>query len=87
MSWREDRSGSGAVRRPCRFCFLNINHVTIPRRFEPLSCSLKRLRASMEMSNFERKYSLVYLRIISIGKTKPTSEKDLLIECLSERRF
>ena len=43
--------------RDAHFCFPNTDHVTIPRRFEPLSCSLKRLRASKKMSNFERKCS------------------------------
>ena len=38
-------------------CFPNTYHVTFPRRFEPLSCSLERLRASMKMSNFESQYS------------------------------
>jgi len=32
------------------FCFPNTYHVTIPRRFEPLSCSLERLHVSMKMS-------------------------------------
>ena len=34
--------------------------MAIPGSFEPLSCSLKRLRASMKMSKVERKYSLGY---------------------------
>ena len=52
--------------------------MTIPRRFEPLSCSLERLRASMKMSNFERKCSPEYRHVICIGKTKSTSQKGLL---------
>ena len=53
--------------------------VTIPSRFEPLSsCSLKRLRASMKMANFEGQYSPGYRHMISVGKTKSTSEKGLL---------
>ena len=43
-----------------------------------LLISLSRLRASMKMSNFERKYSPEYRHIICIGKTKSTSEKGLL---------
>ena len=61
-----------------RFCFPNTDHVTKPRRFEPLLCSLKRPRASMKMSHFERKYSPEYRHLICIGKTKSTSEKGLL---------
>ena len=47
------------VRELSRFCVLNTDYVTIPMRFESSPCSLKRLRASMKMSNrdFERKYS------------------------------
>ena len=51
-------------------CFPNKNHVTIPRRFEPLSCSLTGLRASMTMSDFERKYSLGYRHMICLRKQK-----------------
>ena len=61
-----------------RFSFPNTDHVTIPRGFEPLSCSLERPRASMKMSNFERKYSPGYRHMISIVKTKSRSEKGLL---------
>ena len=54
-------------------------------RFEPLSCvSSKRLRASIKMSNLERKYSPVYRHIICIGKTKSTGEKGLLSEFVFE---
>ena len=52
--------------------------MTIPRRFEPLSCSLIRLPASMKMSNFERKYPPGYHPMICNGKAKTTSEKALL---------
>ena len=58
--------------------FPNTDFVTIPRRFEPLSYSLRRLRASMKMSNLEKKYSTGYRLMICIGKTKSTSEKSLL---------
>ena len=34
----------------CTFCFPNADHVMILRRFNPLSCSLKRIHASMNMS-------------------------------------
>ena len=34
----------------CTFCFPNADHVIILRRFDPLSCSLKRVHASMEVS-------------------------------------
>ena len=61
------------------FCFPNADHVTIPRRFEPLACSLERLRASMKISNFERKCSPGNRHMICIGKTKSTSEKGLLL--------
>ena len=52
------------------FCFTNTDHLTVPRRFEPLSCSFKRLCASIKMSNFERKYSPGSRHMICIGKTK-----------------
>ena len=39
-------------------------------RFEPLSSSFKRLRASMKMSTFERKYSPGYRHMICNGKAK-----------------
>ena len=61
-----------------RFCFRNTDHVTLPRRFEPLSCSLKRLRASRKMSNFARKYPPGYCHMICVERTKSTSEKGLL---------
>ena len=38
------------------------------------------LRVSIKMPSFERKYSPGYLHMISIGKTKSTSEKGLLTE-------
>ena len=57
--------------------------MTIPERFEPLLCSLKRLRASMKMSNFEGKYSPGYRHPIGIGETKLTREKDLLLGILN----
>ena len=60
------------------FVFPNTDHVTIPRRFEPLSCSLKRLHASMKTSHLERKYYPGYRHMICIGKTKSTSEKRLV---------
>ena len=44
--------------------------MTIPRRFEPLSCSLTGLRARMTMSDFERKYSPGYRHMICLQKTK-----------------
>ena len=34
----------------CTFCFPNTDHVKILSRFDPLSCSLKRVDASMSMS-------------------------------------
>ena len=34
----------------CTFCFPSTDHVMILRRFDPLSCSLKRVHASMNMS-------------------------------------
>ena len=34
----------------CTFCFPNTEHVMILRRFDPLSCSLKIVHASMNMS-------------------------------------
>ena len=52
--------------------------MTIATRFEPLSNSLKRLRASMKITNLEGKYSPGYRHMICIGKTKSTSEKGLL---------
>ena len=67
------------VHRPC---FHNKNHNYI----DPLSCSLKRLRASMKMSNFERKYCPEYRHMICIGKTKSTSEKGLLSEFVSKSK-
>ena len=54
--------------------FFQYRSWTTPRRFEPLSWLLKRLRASMKMSNFERKYSPRY-HMICIGKTKSINEK------------
>ena len=75
MSWRVDRSGSGAVLRPFPFCFHNTDHMTIPRRFESLSCLLKRLCASMEMSSFERKYSPMHRYMICIRKTIDKAQK------------
>ena len=50
----------------------------ILRRFDPLSCSLKRVRASMNMFERQRIKSPEYHRMICIGKTKCTSEKGLL---------
>ena len=74
-------------------CFRTTDDVTILMRFEPSSCSLKRLRASMKISNFERKYSPEYCHMICIGKTKATNEKvccevlgDVNIACLKTRR-
>ena len=76
MSWRVNRSGSGAVLKPCPFCFHNTDHMTIPtRRFESLSCLLKRLCASMEMSSFEGKYSPMHHHMICIRKTELTKRK------------
>ena len=40
--------------------------MTIPGSFEPLSCSLKRLRANMKMSNFKRNY---YMAKPVLGKS------------------
>ena len=60
------------------FGFPNTDHVTVPRRFELLLCSLKRPRTSMKMSNFERKHSPEYRHMICIGQTTSTSEKGLL---------
>ena len=34
----------------CTFCFPNTDYVMILRRFDPFSCSLKRVHASMNMS-------------------------------------
>lgn len=51
---------------------IKTDHVTIPRRFEPLSCSLKSLRASLKMSD-----SPDYRHMTCIGKIKLTSGKDL----------
>ena len=64
-----------------RPCFPNTDHMTIPTRFQPSSCSLKRLHASTKISNVERKYCAGYRHMICIGKTKSwTSEKGLLSE-------
>ena len=64
-----------------RPCFPNTDHMTIPGRFQPSSCSLKRLHASTKISNVERKYCAGYRHMICIGKTKSwTSEKGLLSE-------
>ena len=41
-------------------------------------CSLRKLRARMKMSNFERKYSPGYRHVICIGKTKSKSQNCLL---------
>ena len=49
--------------------------MTVPRRFELLSCSLKRPCASMKMSNFERKYSSGFRHMICFGKTKIGKQK------------
>ena len=62
----------------CRFCFPNTKHVRIPRRLDALSCSLKRLHASMERPNFERKCSPGNRHII-LG-AESTSEKGLLVD-------
>ena len=43
----------------CPFCFPNKEHMMLPKRFEPLSCSLKGLCATMKMSNFEKMLSCV----------------------------
>ena len=59
--------------------------MAILRRFEPLSCSLKRLHASMKMFNFERKYSPGYRYMICIGKTKSTSKKGQFFNLLLGR--
>ena len=56
----------------------NTDHVTIPKRFEPFSCSFKRQCANMEMSNFDSKHSPGNRHMICIKKTKFTSEKGLL---------
>ena len=49
------------------------------RRFDPLSCSLKKkLRASIKMSNLKRQYSPWYRPMICIGK-KFASGKGLLL--------
>ena len=51
------------------------NHLTIRRRFEPLSCSLEKLRASMKMPNLGRIYSRGPGHMISNGETTSTNEK------------
>ena len=48
--------------------------MTIPRSFEPLLCSLKRLLASMKMSNFKRNY---YMANPVLGKS-PCSDSFFL---------
>ena len=50
----------------------------ILRRFDPLSCSLKRVHASMNMFARQGIKSPEYHHMICIGKTKCTSEKGLL---------
>ena len=55
--------------------FSNTDQVTIPRRSELLPCSM---RASMKMSNFERKHSPWYRCMMCNGKNKIDSEKGVL---------
>ena len=50
----------------------------ILRRFDRLSCSLRRVHASMNMFARQRIKSPEYHHMICIGKTKCTSEKGLL---------
>ena len=55
-----------------------------------LSCSLKRLRASVKMSNCGRKYSPEYRHMTCIGKTKwsignPSSRENLVMTSPYER--
>ena len=57
------------------FVFANTDRVTIPRRLELMLCSIKRPRACMKMSNFQRRYSPGYRHMTCIGKTKSTSGK------------
>ena len=59
----------------CTFCFPNTDHVMILRRFDPLSCLLKRVHTSMNMFARQRIKSPEYHHVICIGKTKCTSEK------------
>ena len=56
----------------------------ILRRFDPLSCSLKRVNASMNMFARQRIKSPIYHHMICIGKTKCASEKGLLILTLAK---
>ena len=59
--------------------FSNTDHLTIPRRFEPLSCSSKRLLVSMKIPNFEKKKnSTGHRHMICIAKTESKSEIGLL---------
>ena len=70
----------------CRFCFLDTDHVMTPRRFEPSSCSLKRQRARMKTSNFERKYSPWYRDMICTGN-KIIKRKGSIGNCCSSMRL
>ena len=58
--------------------FSHTDQVTIPRRFQPLPCSFKKMRASMKMSNFEREHSPWYRCMMCIGESKIDSEKGVL---------
>ena len=60
--------------------------MTVPSGFGPLSCSLKRPRASRKMSSFARKYSLGYRHMICVERTKSTSEKSLMEKMISDVR-
>ena len=53
------------------------DHVMILRRFDPLSCSLKRVHASITMFARQKIKTPEYHHMICIGKTKCTGEKGL----------
>ena len=59
--------------------FPRTNHLTISGRFESLSCSLERLRASMKMPNLGRIYSPGRGHVISNGETTSTTKKGLVL--------
>ena len=63
------------VNRP--FCFPNTDHVTIPRRFEPLPC-LRDCRCEHKNVQLWKRCLYGYRHMIFIGNTKSTTVKSLL---------
>ena len=59
----------------CRFGFLNAGQVMIPQRFEPLSCSLSRLRANIKCPTLKENTLLGIVTWSVLGKQHREAKK------------